>query len=507
METGRIERARLESAPMRNRVLHAALRNFALEAAALLSDDLRAGAEVEFDVIDEGGPRGPSLYHYQPRIHAFVESRWERLRELPSCPAACRELGAGASSWLRMNGLRGEQAEPALQAMLERLYEDATSFGFPEERFERVYSEVEGTLYRDAVRARLLAPLDGASMDAERVALGGGLSLVRGELAEAPREAVHPESGDGEPALLCVLEHDVPAGESIPAALAAQRFASVARAMRLWAPGQVGVGTPGWRSFGGGRWEAVPVGAADALPAHGWHLPAGEERAFCDFFSAIESAEAPRTVGWALGRFEMGCGRRLDSEALPDFLLALRALLDATSDAGEASLALRVAALCAEEGSRRAVQRRIEAALALERFVMGGGPRARAEHESPRELVAELEGHLRALLRDVLCGYLDPDLKAVADDILLETTPEPFVGEIHARDLRQEEPERFERAAEVEVEEAGEVEDEPDTAELEPVAAAPTAQQELDGVTPSADWGWTTPRIIPRPSEHRSAGR
>ena len=27
--------------------------------------------------------------------------------------------------------------------MLERLYEDATSFGFPEERFERVYGEVE----------------------------------------------------------------------------------------------------------------------------------------------------------------------------------------------------------------------------------------------------------------------------------------------------------------------------------------------------------------------------
>ena len=37
-----------------------------------------------------------------------------------------------------------------------------------------------------------------------------------------------------------------------------------------------------------------------------------------------------------------------------------------------------------------------------------------------------MEGHLRALLRDVLCGYLEPDLKSVADDILLETAPEPF---------------------------------------------------------------------------------
>jgi hypothetical protein len=522
---------------MRNRALHAALRNFALEAAALLSDDLRAGAEVEFDVVEEGGPRGPVLYHYQPRVHAFVDERWPRLRELPSCDAACRELGAGASTWLRMNGLRGEQAEPALQAMLERLYEDATSFGFPEERFERVYSEVEGTLYRDAVRARVLAPLAGASMDAERVELGHGLALVRGDLVGgAPKEAVFPEGGDGEPALLCVLERDVPAGEPVAATLAAERFASVVRAMRLWAPGQVRVGTPAWRSFGGGPWEAVPVGAAGLGAARSWRLPAGEEEGLRDFFAVVDAAEPPPTVAWALGRFEMGC-ERLDPEALPDFLLALRALLDATSGAGEASLALRVAALCAEEGSRRAVQRRVQAALALERFVIGGGRGMRADAGSPRELVAELEGHLRALLRDVICGYLDADLRSVADEILLEAAPEPFAGEIHARDLRgpapawEEELERFEP------------EPEPDTAELEPVAAepargakaaaspamapaaeaaawaapvtrdvaaaavaapwsaapatqdvwasAPAHQPRLDGVTPSADWAWS----------------
>src|SRR5918992_3359769 len=135
----------------------------------------------------------------------------------------------------------------------------------------------------------------------------------------------------------------------------------------------------------------------------------------------------------------MGCERSRDAEALSDYLLALRALLDATSDAGEASLALRVAALCGEEGRRKLVQRRIEAAMALERFVMGGSLRVRHEEASPRELVAEVESHLRALLRDVLCGYLDANLKDVADDILLESTPEP-VGEIRVRDLRKEAP-------------------------------------------------------------------
>src|SRR5215207_2331647 len=462
---------------MRNRLLHDALRDFALESAALLTDELRAGAEIEFDVTSEGARRGPALYRYEPRTKAFIAERWSRLCELPTCARAREELGAGADLWLRVNGaasgVSGEQADPALRAMLERLYEDATSFGFPEERFERVYGEVETTLFHDMVHARVVAPLRGAVMEAERIDLGDGLSLVRGDVADAPAEAVWPEDGDGEAAVVCVLDRDVPADEGIPASEAEQRFAAVITAMRLWAPGMVGLGAPGWRRSDEGPWQPMPLGGGSQALAdtRGWALPAGEETGLRDFFAAVSDADPPRTVAWALARFEMGCERGRDADALSDYLLGLRALLDATSDAGEASLALRVAALCAEEGRRRLVQHRLEAAVALERFVMGGGPRARQDAESPRELVGEVEGHLRALLRDVLCGYLDADLKGVANDILLETEPqasppppEPFT-EIKARDLRNE----------------------PDTSELEAV------QRPLEGVTESADWAWDDP--------------
>ena len=77
----------------------------------------------------------------------------------------------------------------------------------------------------------------------------------------------------------------------------------------------------------------------------------------------------------------------------------------------------------------------------------------------------EIEGHLRALLRDVLCGYLDADLKSVADDILLES-PEPFA--IQARDMR--------------------VEPEPSTEEFE-VAAAPVRHLGGRGVAPGGAGG------------------
>ena len=192
----------------------------------------------------------------------------------------------------------------------------------------------------------------------------------------------------------------------------------------------------------------------------------------------------------------MGCERGSDADALSDYLLGLRALLDATSDAGEASLALRVAALCAEEGRRRLVQRRVEAAIALERFVMGGGPRTWPDGDSPAGLVAEVEGHLRAMLRDVLCGYLDSDLKGVADDILLETNPEPFV-EIEARDLRvpATAPRRLTAAARARHNDSNE-----DTAEMEAVAPEPVpVQRELEGVTQSADWGFDDPADFSAP--------
>src|SRR4051812_3962334 len=103
---------------MRNRGLHDALHEFALEVAALLTEDQREGAELEFDVERGGGRNGPALYRYRPLTERFIAERWSRLRALPTCEPAANALGAGAASWLQVNGMGGARAEPALQAML-----------------------------------------------------------------------------------------------------------------------------------------------------------------------------------------------------------------------------------------------------------------------------------------------------------------------------------------------------------------------------------------------------
>src|SRR4051812_14883774 len=431
---------------MRNRALHDALREFALEAAAYLTHELQQGAEIPFDVVEEPGGR-TVLYNYHPLTSEFISQRWPSLRQLPAFAPAADALGSGAENYLRTQASTpaSPDSEPALAAMLERIYADATSFEFPEERFERVYAEVERALFQNTLRVAIVTPLHGVEMTHDRVDLGDGLFLIKGDKLDAPPAAVWSDpmgqvEHGREPNVLCVLRRDVAADAPLPIAEARARFRRLLTALRLFKPGTLAFGPLAWARVDEGTWQplalAIGAGAGRGAP---WTLESEEGPELVELVELIASGSPGGRLAWALARFEMGCERAHDTEALSDYLLALESLLDARDDSGRATLTLRLAALCAEDGERRAVQRRAELAFALERWVMGGGG-ANAYLEAlgpdtPRSLVLDLEQHLRALLRDVLCGYLGTDLRAAADDVLL-TSNEPL--EIKATDLRQE---------------------------------------------------------------------
>jgi hypothetical protein len=272
------------------------------------------------------------------------------------------------------------------------------------------------------------------------------MCIVRGDTTDAPDEAVWGDPADpstagerSQPNALLMLTRDVRPDDPTPAAEAPSRFRRLLTGLRLWKPGGVALSALAWRRSGDGRWQPFEIEATGAARGEPWILVEGEEAELAEFLDAIGKSAHGGAVAWALSRFEMGCGRRFEAEALSDYLLGLRALLEAGAETGRSSLALSVAVLCAEEGERKRVQRRVELAQALERFVMGDGPDddylGAVGPDSARTLVDEAERHLRALLRDILCGYLDADLRSVADDLLLEQ-PEPF--EIRARSLRDE---------------------------------------------------------------------
>ena len=433
---------------MRNRELHDSLREFALEAASQLTTDVEAGAEIPYDVIEEPGS-GSVLYRYVPLTREFIAERWDVLRAAPAGAAAADALGTGAELYLRVRGEPyADDAEPALRAMLERLYEDATDFHFPEERFERVYAEVERTLYQDTVRSSVVAPIHGLALESDRVELGGGLVLAAGDRFAAPPQAVWPsgreerEGGAG-PNAVVALERDEETANPLPASEARVRFRRLVTALRLFKAGRVSIGSVGWGRADEGAWQTVPLAPSGPGRGEPWVLAESEEAELRELCELLSSAPGAARVRWALTRFEMGCERSSDTEALSDYLLALESLLDASDETGRASLGLRLAALCAEEHERKATRARLEAAFALERALMAGSGLDAAiddgEGEVPAPaLVAELEGHARALLRDIVCGYLSPDLRSVADDVLLASS-EPL--DITAQDLREEDEE------------------------------------------------------------------
>jgi hypothetical protein len=104
-------------------------------------------------------------------------------------------------------------------------------------------------------------------------------------------------------------------------------------------------------------------------------------------------------------------------EALTDWLLTARALFADTESGGYDGVATRLAAICAELPHRERLERRVAEAIALERAAMAGFVRPTPEVDA---LVSELGGCLRAVLRDVLCGHLDPGLRRLADELVAE---------------------------------------------------------------------------------------
>ena len=78
-------------------------------------------------------------------------------------------------------------------------------------------------------------------------------------------------------------------------------------------------------------------------------------------------------------------------------------------------MAERLAVICATPDERAALEDRIDEAIRLERAAIAGRVRTDPMVE---DLIADLGGNLRAILRDVLCGHLDPQLRRVADEML-----------------------------------------------------------------------------------------
>ncbi len=413
---------------MRNSTLHATLEGFTTDAAGQLAAVTAGGAEVPFELTEERGGRA-RLYCYRPLVDEFIHDQLGMLTALPTYAPAARALAEveGVSAYLELRGERRiaseprERADAALGLFLSAVFEERSQFGFDARRFETAYAELERTLYEGRCLSTVIAPVLGVALDPEtsELALGDGLSLVSGEtVRDAPPDAVWGESE--EPHVLAVLSIVQERAVRPPVAVARSRFRRILTALRLFERGGYALGPIAWTRSDSGPWRTVPLGGG-GRPRLSTTIPAAQEDELRGFFNLI-SKRAPSSgeLSWALARFEMGCERLAPFEALTDYLLALRALLEPEGPQS-GRLAQRLSAICARPDERVELAERVAHAISLERAVIAGLAPAETDPAHPVDaLVDELSENLRALLRDVVCGHLDIDVRAVADDLLDE---------------------------------------------------------------------------------------
>jgi hypothetical protein len=404
---------------MHNRALHDSLAAFVEEASWQLAEEISGGAEVPFELIEQGRAAAP-LYCYRPLTGRFIADRSPELAKLPSYPPAVQGLTAlpDLPAYLQSRGRRTPspdhraQAQAALQAFLTAVWAESTDFAFDLERFEAAFAELEEASYGDRTLSVVLAAVEGLVLESDEVALGDGLTLVRAEtMRDVPDELLADDMGT-----IAMLTLDAAIGDDRALEGAGRRLRRLQTALRLWDDAEPSLGPTAWARTDGGAWSAVPLATGVRRDAGDCLLSAEEEdplRAFC----ALVTRRTPRggELAWALRRFELGCERAFAVEALTDWLLAGRALLADPDAGGYEGMAERLAVICATPEDRPALERRLEEAIRLERAAIAGHARPEPQVEA---LIADLGGNLRAVLRDVLCGHLDPQLRSVADEML-----------------------------------------------------------------------------------------
>ncbi len=406
--------------------LEAALGEYAQAAAHLLHADVLAGAEVELELGSQRGRAQTPFYSCRPLTDRFIAQRESQLARLPEHDTALAALAAfdGLDRYLSGRGAQAPsrdrehagiststhaRARPALSALLNDLFTEQTEFELRPERLAAALARLERAELTSAPdTVTLLATLHGLTIASPEIRLTTGLQIARPEtLRWAPAQALDiAESESGHLLVALTCEQAVEGREVLRDLL---------RALRLFGDGRVALGTLAWARTGGeDAWSTIALGTGGS--PHGMLLVSPEQEDELRAFCSLVSRRAPHgnELAWALRRFELGCERAHPYEALSDHLLALRALLEPEGPSS-GLLAGRIAALCATPENRLKLTERMIKAQKLERAVIAG---TAAERTAGVAIARDVADHLRALLRDVVCGHLTPDLARLADELL-----------------------------------------------------------------------------------------
>jgi hypothetical protein len=440
---------------MHSRRLEIALTKFIETAAIRLQEEIDAGAEVPYELGSQTGRRGRGatpLYQYRALTGVFIAEQMAELEPLPGYSEAAKLLEGfeGLDRYLVSVGAGGGRPAPparrgrpprapvAIRALLTDVFEEQTDFEVSPDRVAAALERLERSESVSSNGVTLVATLHGLTITSAELSITKGLTIAHPDALEGlPPDALSPDGGArGDDHL--VVELTLPDADQIADGDAAAKgrdiLKDLLRALRLFGDGRVAMGALGWSRIGDGPWTPLALGLAGR--PHGMLVVTAEQedelRAFCNLVS--RRAPHGNQLAWALRRFELGCERETPHEALTDHLLALRAVIEPEGPAS-GLLPGRMAALCATPSERLELTERMLTAVDLERAAITGATR---KDGGGQAIMREVSDHLRALLRDVICGHLTPDLPGLADELL--AAPDGALDEFEAEDEPLAEP-------------------------------------------------------------------
>jgi hypothetical protein len=487
---------------MRDLVVQEALKAMAADASERLRELVAQGEELPYDVHE--AEAGSPLPQYVPLTERFIRDHSQALCALDSFGAACAALDSAdlAAPYLESFGVTvpaedRKRGELAGVVFLCRLWSGSTDFSLDPIRLGAAIAELEagGEVAEDEIE--VIVPLRGLQMPVTRMELATA-TIVRADIVDVPGEAKAAEGSGAagwEPTFLAaarVSETDDD-GRSVDAgARAVEAFRQLVTTLRLFKSGGVGLGPYAWTRAGSDRWRRIATGAGRPRPG-GYRLveeELGDLAAFSRTLAYRSTAFGRPANGEpglsgalarAIARFEAGLERAMVLDAMNDYLLALRFVLEG-GGAAQLGLPIRIAALCAEPEQRTEIKSIMNRAEALERELWSGEPAPVSEGAPmPAETAVAIEDLTRAILRDAACGHLGSDLRSTADEILLADGLAVGEGKAEQRGGAEE----WDVASESEEEEAADETREMSLEELE----AQLAEQADDGAPTDADAG------------------
>jgi Apea-like HEPN len=427
----------LKQPSMKNAHLYKIIEEYCKAALTFLSATIKAPEDLPTTETEKFQVTGPGSYsgYYVTTVvwYTLVYTHKESLERLDAYQRAIQAFKQDEYISRHLDtlvGVIGErirvEADDCLRSLLIELLYDQDRLDFQESKLIRIYERIENYFYTDTLTYRYYCLLQGFDMEAERIEISPGLSIRRTSKEEKEKMlSLFSDSSyrqiqfSYDYTLELILElpkyiGDVSinvSSEGSPSEIVRKRFDEVCSALRLYKCGAVGYSfisrtNISWEPHA--RISTHRFTTQEHFFGPRYVLSGDEARGFPQFWQWFEKINRKKRIDLALRRFNFGYERKTAEDKLIDYMIGFEALLLNESFELAYKLALRGAALLAQNsGERQQIYVELKAAYSKRSDIVHGNPINETitvgnEIVQFGVFISRVEEHLRRTIKEFL---------------------------------------------------------------------------------------------------------